>query len=328
MHAEFTGGNGSQVEDQVETDHNGNGSAADATNQTAATLARQQREHQRVSYAAAAKGEAAGSVLTAEKRRKSGDGAGAKNTTDSQTAAAGAQQQQEQQEGTQLQQSQAGETETAAAEDAAVTEVAAEILDLRAQLKAAATRESQLRAQLHHERGISQGLLDAQPALAAIRRKQNAAATETETTVPEWAGKCAQLGVKVQVGSKVHRGNTPYTNTDSNKTRMALDWIGVRPDVHKRQQAQVAAHRKQQRLAKIWRYNPVLAAKSRAAAAESEATAAIEAAAATKSAAATEKKTEATSVFCLLAAAADADTVARAAAKAANAAEKAATAAT
>lgn len=93
---------------EVETDHSGNGSAADATNKTAATLARQQREHQRVSYAAAAKGETSSSVLTAERRLKSGDGAGVKNKTDSETAAAGAQQQQEQQEDTQQQQSEAG----------------------------------------------------------------------------------------------------------------------------------------------------------------------------------------------------------------------------
>jgi hypothetical protein len=94
-----------------------------------------------------------------------GNGAAAENAAGSQAVARARQQQQQQ---TRLLQPQAGagepsgETEAAAAEDAAVTKAAtaAEILQLRAQVQ-------QLSEQAHRDRVISQGLLDAQPGLAA-----------------------------------------------------------------------------------------------------------------------------------------------------------------
>ena len=147
------------------------------------------------------------SVLAAEeKRRNAGDDAEmAKGPEGSQTAAARARQHQQSQNNTQQQQQsqKISEAEAAAAEDAAVRKggttaqnATAENLQLRAQVQ-------QLRAQLHHEKKISQGLLDAcqQPEVAAAaEQKQNTAAEAA--AVPEWAGKCAQLGVRVQMGSK------------------------------------------------------------------------------------------------------------------------------
>ena len=134
-------------------------------------------------------------VLTAkEERRKSGDDAVEKGQEGSQTAAAHARQQHQSQDTQQQQQSQKISEAIAAAADAAVRKggtiaqnTAAEDLQLRAEVQ-------QLRAQLHHEKRISQGLLGAcrQPeVVAAAKRKQNTAAEAAE--VPEWAGKCAQL---------------------------------------------------------------------------------------------------------------------------------------
>ena len=138
----------------------------------------------------------------------------------------------------------AAEEEASAA--AQTTAAAAENTQLWAQLQ-------QLRTQLHHEKSISQGLLDAyqQPEVAAAtKRKQNTAA-EAETAVPEWAGKCAQLGVKVQVTSKQHEGSTVYSRTDSRVTWYGFTRVGVRRDVHARQQAELTAYRQKQ---KIFRY--------------------------------------------------------------------------
>ena len=131
-------------------------------------------------------------------------------------------------------------------EDATVTKVAAtaaENLQLRAQVQ-------QLRAQLHHEKKISQGLLDAcqQPEVAAAtEQKQNT--TAEAAAVPEWAGKCAQLGVRVQMGSKQHEGsNTAYARTDSRITGLTFTGVGVRKEVHTRQQAELTAYRKKQKI--------------------------------------------------------------------------------
>ena len=134
--------------------------------------------------------------------------------------------------------------DTAAAKGGtAAQNAAAENLQLQVQ---------QLRAQLHHEKKISQGLLDAcqQPEVAAAaKQKQNTAAEETE--VPEWAGKCAQLGVKVQMGNKQHEdSNTVYSRTDSRITGYGFTGVGVHRDVHARQQAELASSRKSKKLYK------------------------------------------------------------------------------
>ena len=55
------------------------------------------------------------------------------------------------------------------------------------------------------------------------------------------------------MGSKLQSGNTAKENTDNNKTGMALDWVGVRTDVHRCQQAQLAVYRKKCQQAKIWK---------------------------------------------------------------------------
>ena len=101
--------------------------------------------------------------------------------------------------------------------------------------------------------------MDAQPGLAgaAARRKQIAAAPD-KTEVPVWAGKSSRDEWKheVQTGSKLHRGNTAKENTDNNKTGIAMRWVGVRSDVHRRQQAQLAVYRKNCQQAKIYKFDP------------------------------------------------------------------------
>ena len=166
----------------------------------------------------------------------------------------------QQQQDTQLPrpQAQVCETEAAAAEGTDVTEVAAAAQDAAAEIARLRAQNQQLREQAHHDRVISQGLLDAQPGLAAVtRRKQMAAATD-KTEVPVWAGESSRGNwkQKVQMGSKLHSGNTAKENTDSNKTGMALRWVGVRSDVHRRQQAQLAVYRKNCQQAKIWTFDP------------------------------------------------------------------------
>ena len=192
------------------------------------------------------------SVLAAEeKRRNAGDDAEmAKGPEGSQTAATHARQQHQSQDTQHQHRSQkisGVEAPAALKEDAADTPVAeyaaTENIQLRAQVQ-------QLRTQLHHERKVSQGLLDAcrQPEVhAAATRKQNAVAE-----VPEWAGKCAQLGVKVQVNSKLHEGsNTVYSRTDSRITGYGFTGVGVRADVHARQQAELTAYRKKQKIFRL-----------------------------------------------------------------------------
>ena len=118
---------------------------------------------------------------------------------------------------------QVAEEEASAAAQTAAAQAAvaaAENTQLRAQVQ-------QLRTQLHHEKGISQGLLDAcqQPEVAAAANT----AANTEAEVPEWAGKCAQLGVKVQMVSKQHDdSNTVYSHTDSRITEFGYHDVGVR----------------------------------------------------------------------------------------------------
>ena len=170
----------------------------------------------------------------------------------------------QQQQDTQLPQPQAQvcETEAAAAEGTDVTEAAA-AQDAAAEIARLRAQNQQLREQAHHDRVISQGLLDAQPGLAAVtRRKQMAAATD-KTEVAVWAGESSRGNwkQKVQMGSKLHSGNTAKENTDSNKTGMALRWVGVRSDVHRRQQAQLAVYRKNCQQAKIWTFDPASAKK-------------------------------------------------------------------
>ena len=190
-------------------------------------------------------------ILYWQQRRRDGtsgdDAEMAKGPEGSQTAATHARQQHQSQDTQQQHQSQkisGVEAPAALKEDAADTPVAeyaaTENIQLRAQVQ-------QLRTQLHHERKVSQGLLDAcrQPEVhAAAKRKQNAVAE-----VPEWAGKCAQLGVKVQVNSKLHEGsNTVYSRTDSRITGYGFTGVGVRADVHARQQAELTAYRKKQKI--------------------------------------------------------------------------------
>ena len=166
------------------------------------------------------------------------------------------------------------------------------------------------------------------------------AATD-KTEVPVWEGESSRGSwkQKVQMGSKLHSGNTAKENTDSNRTGMALRWVGVRSDVHRRQQAPLAVYRKNCQQAKIWTFDPASAKKKKTAAAATEKAEAAAAAAKveelTAAIAAEKNKTEAadaeedkaataaSDVFCLIAAAAEADTVARTAARAAARAEAA-----
>ena len=146
------------------------------------------------------------------------------------------------------------------------------------------------------------------------------------------------------MGSKLHSGNVAKESTDSNRTGMALRWVGVRPDVHRRQQAQLAVYRKKclhagkslavwksDKFGKVWNKTAAAAGPDKM-----EAAAAAEKKRKT-TAAATEKKTAAAAdteknkaaaaasdIFCLIAEAGEADTVARVIAQAATkAAEKA-----
>jgi len=142
-------------------------------------------------------------------------------------------------------------TAAAAEDDAAAVQVAATAAEseLRRQIQ-------QLQQQLVSEEGFSSGLLNAQSGLAGAtaRRKQIAAATD-KTETPVWAGESSRGNWKqvVQMGSKLHSGSTAKENTDSNRTGMALRWVGVRSDVHKRQQAQLAAYRNKCLQAKVWK---------------------------------------------------------------------------
>ena len=72
------------------------------------------------------------------------------------------------------------------------------------------------------------------------------------------------------MGSKLHNGNPARENTDSNKTGMALGWVGVRTDVHRRQQAQLTVYRKKCQQAKIYKFDPAAAKKKKTAAAATE----------------------------------------------------------
>ena len=145
------------------------------------------------------------------------------------------------------------ECTAAAAEDdtTAVQVAAAEIAQLRMQVQ-------RLDRQLDSEIGFSSGLLNAQPGLAGAtaRRKQMAAATDTcKKKASVWTGGSSRGSwkQKVQMGSKLHSGNAAKESTSSNRTGMALGWVGVRPDVHRRQQAQLAVYRKKCQQAKIWK---------------------------------------------------------------------------
>ena len=123
------------------------------------------------------------------------------------------------------------------------------------------------------------------------------------------------------MGSKLHSGNAAKESTDSNRTGMALGWVGVRTDVQRRQQAQLAVYRKNCQQAKIWKsdkFGKVWEKKKTTAAGpdKMEAAAAAEKKRKTAEAAGAEKNkaTAATSdIFCLIAEAGEADTVARAA---------------
>ena len=161
-------------------------------------------------------------------------------------------------------------TAAAAEDDTAAVQVAAAAAQEIAQLRALV---QQLDRQLNSEIGFSSGLLNAQPGLAgaAARRKQMAAAAD-ETEAPVWAGESSRGSwkQKVQMGSKLHSGNAAKESTDSNRTGMALGWVGVRTDVHRRQQAQLAVYRKNCQQAKIWTFDPAAAKKRKTAAAATE----------------------------------------------------------
>ena len=128
---------------------------------------------------------------------------------------------------------------------AQVAAQAAEITQLRAQVQ-------QLTKQARHERVVSQGLLDAQPGLAAAARREQssapaerAGAGETEKVVranDELAARARELAVQVQ-----HQPATAVaqTLTDSRITGISRNSVGVERGVHARQQAQLAMYRKE-----------------------------------------------------------------------------------
>ena len=128
---------------------------------------------------AAAARRVADRVARTEKRNMGpeSNGAAAENAADSQAVARARQQQQQQTQPQAGASEPSGETKAAAAEDTAVTEAAAaaEILRLRAQVQ-------QLSEQAHRDRVISQGLLDAQPGLAAVARRNQGSAEDTAVT--------------------------------------------------------------------------------------------------------------------------------------------------
>ena len=121
-----------------------------------------------------------------------------------------------------------------------MTEVAAAAQGASAEIARLRAQNQQLSRQLHHERGVSQGLLDAQPGLAAAAARRNQGLTPTETKVAAAATEDAKL--QKEMVAELQRMNTQLAaDMATDASQYAGDRVQLREQLAVERQLAAAA---------------------------------------------------------------------------------------